>query len=86
MNSMWKLDTRQGVAYVEDRRLTLELIRAGIAEGRTLKEVMAVYYTAKGQAFAWQFRFPSAKWDAVAAAIAGQETSAAPQQGAIPTA
>ncbi|MBI3944344.1 MAG: hypothetical protein HY321_00320 [Armatimonadetes bacterium] len=72
MNTMWRLGTGHGIAYVESRDLALGLIRDGLTKHRTLEGAMAVYYTRRGRAFAWQLLFPTERWDGVAT-ILGDE-------------
>lgn len=56
----WRLSSRYAVAYVRDAVLAGELLAT---EPRYLaKAAMAVYYDRKGKAFAWQFRFDTARW------------------------
>ncbi len=80
MNAMWKQGAGHGIAYTEDRGLALALIRSGMAGSRTLNDTMAVYYTARGRAFAWQLLFPGEQWDAVARTLdaAGEASSSQP--------
>ncbi len=56
----WRLTSRHAIAYVRDAALAGELLAT---EPRGLaKAAMAVYYDRKGKAFAWQFRFDTARW------------------------
>lgn len=75
MNAMWRLNTREGIAYVEDRGVALELIRSvkATSKARALDEAMAVYVTPRGRAFAWQIRFPYDRWSSVARTLEGVE-------------
>lgn len=56
----WRMTSRYAIAYVRDAVLAGELLAT---EPRYLaKAAMAVYYDRKGKAFAWQFRFDTARW------------------------
>jgi hypothetical protein len=60
---LWKMSGRNGVAFVYDASLAMELLKT---DPKNLpKTAMAVYYDKKGRAFAWQVRFDTDRWDEV---------------------
>ncbi|HOM83120.1 MAG TPA: hypothetical protein PLU39_17325 [Armatimonadota bacterium] len=75
MNAMWRLNTREAIAYVENRDTALELICSlkATSKARALDEAMAVYVTPRGRAFAWQIRFPYDRWSSVARTLEDAE-------------
>ncbi|MHB0912548.1 MAG: hypothetical protein ACYC2Y_03765 [Armatimonadota bacterium] len=57
-NCAWKLNSRWGMAYVEDRKLANEMLGLG---GR----IAATYHRKSGKPFAWQVQFGLGRWEDV---------------------
>ena len=56
----WRMSGKHAVAYVHTAALAGELLQT---EPRQVAGfAMAIYYDRKGRAFAWQFRFDTARW------------------------
>ena len=56
----WRMSGKHAVAYVHTAALAGELLQT---EPRQVAgSAMAIYYDRKGRAFAWQFRFDTARW------------------------
>ncbi|MGI4790389.1 MAG: hypothetical protein ACRYFS_16245 [Janthinobacterium lividum] len=56
----WRMSGKHAVAYVHTAALAGELLAT--EPRRVAGAAMAVYYDRKGRAFAWQFRFDTARW------------------------
>lgn len=67
---IWRLNSRYGVAYVEERRLAAEIVNLEGGGRRTDDAVMATYYSSGGRAYAWQVRFRIEHLDVVTQMLA----------------
>ncbi|HET6382192.1 MAG TPA: hypothetical protein VFJ58_02285 [Armatimonadota bacterium] len=63
-SAMWKMSSRYGVVFVDDREIARELLSDEANDPR--EREMAVYFRG-GKRVGWQFRFPLATWDRISA-------------------
>lgn len=76
-NSIWKLNGRRGIAYVEGKERAEQVMAlCGNTSERKLPDAaMAEYRDRKGRAFAWQIPFDLSRWDIVSEALLAREHS-----------
>ncbi|MDH7482937.1 MAG: hypothetical protein QHH26_13330 [Armatimonadota bacterium] len=72
-NYAWRLGKKDGVAYIENRKLAMEILKIESSRPRSTGGIMATYYSPGGKEFAWQVRFPVEHWGLVMQAL-GIET------------
>ncbi|MCL6519815.1 MAG: hypothetical protein K6T99_08280 [Armatimonadetes bacterium] len=68
-NYAWRLGRKDGVAYIEDRKLAMEILKIEGSRPHSTGGIMATYYSPRGKEFAWQVRFRIEHWGLVMQAL-----------------
>lgn len=73
-NYAWRISKKDCVAYLEDRKLAMEIMKILKISGRhSASSFMAIYYSPGGKQFAWQIRFGAESWELVTQALGIEE-------------